>query len=137
VDQLLYLLVDERYSLDEAIQAGFAREVVVVGFDGMGDDKFASAVRARWIVVKGLDGVGAIFVAELVDTGVNGHGEFAVEYAWAIGAIDVNVVFAKGRIDAIDNGVEVFVDQERTGAEDDEIIVEYADGVIEVRFGED
>jgi len=28
VDQLLYLLVDERYSLDEAVQAGFAREYV-------------------------------------------------------------------------------------------------------------
>jgi len=28
VDQLLYLLVDERYSLDEAVEAGFAREYV-------------------------------------------------------------------------------------------------------------
>lgn len=28
VDQLLYLLVDERYSLDEAVQAGFTREFV-------------------------------------------------------------------------------------------------------------
>jgi NAD+ synthase len=28
VDRLLYLLVDERYSLDEAVEAGFAREFV-------------------------------------------------------------------------------------------------------------
>jgi NAD+ synthase len=28
VDRLLYLLVDERYSLDEAVEAGFAREYV-------------------------------------------------------------------------------------------------------------
>jgi NAD+ synthase len=28
VDRLLYLLVDERYSLDEAVKAGFAREYI-------------------------------------------------------------------------------------------------------------
>ena len=49
----------------------------------------------------------------------------------------INVVFAEARVDAVDDVVEVFVDQHGSGAEDDEVEVEDREGVVEVGLGED
>ncbi len=113
---------------------------VVVGLDRMGHDDFTSEVRARLRglgIVEFAHGGGAVVVAELVDHGGNGHGVFAVEDARPIAAIDVDVVLTGAGVVAVDDVVEVLVDDHRRGAEDDEVVVELGDGVVEVGFLED
>ena len=78
-----------------------------------------------------------VFIAEFIDGLANGVGEFAVEDDWSVFAIDVDVVFSEGRVDAVDYVVEVFVDERDRGAEDNEVEVEYRHRGVEVGFGED
>ena len=62
-------------------------------------------------------------------------GELAGEDDRAVVAVIIDVVFPKAGIEAFDDVVEVFVDEYRGGAEDDEVEVEDSEGVVEVRFG--
>ena len=103
----------------------------------MGHDEFAGEVGAARVFVEFTNCLGDVLDAELLDTGINGHGEFAIEDRRPVLAIDVDVVFPKAGVDAVDDVVEVFVDQHRGGAEDDKVVVEDADGIVEVGFSED
>jgi hypothetical protein len=89
------------------------------------------------LVVESKDGFGDILLAEFLDARIYGHSEFAVEDAWAVLAIDIDIVFAETGVDAIDYGFEILVDQHGGCAEDDEVEIEGGDGIVEVRFSED
>ena len=60
-------------------EAKFLSSAVVVGLDGMGDDEFAGEVGATRVFVEFANGFGDVLDAELLDAGINGHGEFAIE----------------------------------------------------------
>ena len=84
-----------------------------------------------------MHGGGAVLVTELFDTCVDGHCELSIENNRTVFAIDVDVVFAGAGVDAVDDVVEVLIDEEDRSAEDHEVEVELGDGVVEVGFGED
>jgi len=83
-----------------------------VGFDRVGDDDFAGETGASRVIVEFLNGLRAILVAKLPDYGHHGHSEFAVEDCRAVFVIDIDVVFAEAGIDAVDDIVEVFIDED-------------------------
>ena len=110
---------------------------IIVGLNAMGNNKFSGAIGAAFVVVELQDRGTDIVLSELGDAGVHGHGELAIEDNRAIFAVDVDVVFTEAWVDAVDDGFEVFVDQEGGRAEDHEVVVEGRDGVVEVRLRED
>ena len=103
-----------------------------VGFDRVGDDDFAGEARASGIVIEFLDGFGAVLIFELTNHRHHGHSEFAVEDCRAVFVIDIDVIFAEAGIDAVDDVVEVLVDKNRGGAEDNKVVVESGNGIVEI-----
>ena len=81
-----------------------------------------------------MDGGRTVFEAEFVDALSDGIGKFAIKNAGAVIAILINGILAEAGVEAADDVVEIFVNQDHRGAEDDEIEIEDRHGVVEVRF---
>ena len=112
-------------------------EAIIVGFNSVGDNDLAGAAGASGVEEEVEDRFGNVFLAELFNDGIDGHGEFAIEDVREVFAVDVDVVFAEAGVDAVNDVFVVFVNEHCASAEDDEIVVESGDGIVEVGLGED
>ena len=74
----------------------------------------------------------SVTAGQLINNSRYSESEFTVEDSRAILAVDVNVVFASTRIDAVDDIFIVLIDEHRRSAEDDEVEVVLGDAIIEV-----
>ena len=123
--------------LELLVVAELSSVAIVIGFDGVSNDQFARAVGAAVVVIELANGVTDIVLAKFRDTGVDCHGEFSVEDTGAVLAVNVDVVFTETWVDAVDDGLEVFVDQKGGSAKDHKVVVEGGNGVVEIALAED
>jgi hypothetical protein len=107
---------------------------VLVWFDHVRDNEFAGEGGFAPSPEGGGSG-GKVLYAEFISGLRDGVCELAGEDIGVQVAVVVDVVFTEARVDTADDVVEVFVDEHRGCAEDDEVEVEDGEGVVEVRLG--